>query len=192
MFKNRWILLLSVLLIGLMGYMQVYAQEPDVQVGEEDVLVLGEDINPEIHKRIMSLLTREYGDKARHWTEQPKDEVLHYYAYPYTDDVRNKNVRKLINQEVMSLRATTCLYLYDYFYYWGTQFSTCGTQGTSRYMTMGSFDNKASSYYEGTTSNAVKLYDNINFSGTLATYWDDMSGFPSSVNNKTSSIRAWY
>jgi hypothetical protein len=206
MYKKSWLILLIVLVVGAISAVQVFAQQP---IGE-NILALGPGISEATRDRVLIILDDEYPQQVRQWTQKAQDAELLtetdflYIAYPNPGNDQNRRVHDLLIRELtvnaravastnnMFLSTTVCLTLNDYNWWLGDQFTTCHTQGTSYYMTLGSMNNRANSYYESHTSGAVKLYDNINFSGTLGTYSSDTASFGSSVNNKASSIRAWY
>ena len=206
MYKKPWLAILIVLTIGVISSAQVFAQK---SVGES-ILALGPGINEVTRDRVLAILDDEYPQQVHQWTQKAIDaESLAetdflYIAYPNPGDEQYRRVHDLLIGELtvnanavasannMFLATTVCLILNDYNWWFGDDFTTCHTQGTSYYMTLGSMNNRANSYYESHTSGAVKLYDNINFSGTLGTYDSDTASFGSSVNNKASSIQAWY
>lgn len=209
MFKKRWLLLLSVLIIGITSSVQVFAQGSVIEGAGENILALGPGVNFVTRERVMSLLTDEYGNQVRHWTQKAKNaETLEeadffYIAYPNPGGAQNKRMRDLLRQELMvnanklasvnmQSPPTVCLYLMDWIFWGGDEFASCHTQGESWWVNLGGFDNRAESYFEGASSNAVRLYDSTDCSGGFfGEYEDDQPSFGVN-NNKASCMRAWY
>lgn len=181
-----------------------------VQQGDYDVIVLGEDISPQMHAQVKDQLVRTYGDRVLTWTVQERDGLQYVYAYPFrSDDPQNRSqgnpddatrtTRDAMHALITKAgggtpEATLCSRLYQYYFWQGSQFMVCGTwgigvRGYSRLALYG-YDNVASSNIADSTQLPTYLYD-----GNYYTYYltrllgVDLAIFPSWLNNKASSIK---
>jgi len=170
---------------------------PDaVKGGDYNIIVLAEEMGPEIRDQVYSLLTQEYGKDVFHWTVKEADGLQYVYAYPYTGDARNLTFRESLRTAITSSpNRWGCNRLYRHWFWLGSEFDICGNQGGSHgYADLSyyGFDNIASSYYEDMTSCAVEIYDGYNYTSYIGTVESDWATFNSTYNDKASSVWGYY
>lgn len=178
-----------------------------VQNGEYDVVILSENMQATLGSEVYALFVEAYGsDQVLTWTVEEKDNTNYVYAYPF---VAGDTETQLANNKTKATRTSfelliasepqniwMCNKLYEHSNYNGTRVQMCNNEGGSaiQYSRLDyyGFDNKASSFYEDLPSGTVELFDNWYFANTLDVVIGDTLSFGANINDKASSVTAYF
>jgi hypothetical protein len=181
-----------------------------VQQGDYDVIALSPKISQSISDSVLALLEDAHGDEVLAWTVEEEDGPRQVFAYPRDRydiagemtgmvDPRLDALRASVRSTITSDHGTlvnTCHTLWNHgFFCNGAGVTACGPQGTSDNMNnLGNygFDNLASCYLTGNTSNAISIYNGTNRTSYIGKILDDWWSFDSTYNDKASSAVNYY
>lgn len=203
MFK-KYSLPLLVMLFGLTLSIQVVSANNMYQVKDIpenfNMLFLANDLNNDLQQEIDSELQNLYGSHLITWGTDTNFLQYGFTAYAYPSDIRGEQFhQRLVNDFFTS--TSNCVYLYDYYNYWGSKVTFCGISGNTYKFILEDFDfsNRASSYKENSSTSYIRAYDS-GYKTWQGNYWvvtcldwlvtldANKSVFGWSYNNKISCV----